>query len=112
MFDMMKMMGKIKEVQSKMKEAQEELAQIEVEGESGAGLVKALVNGQKKLLKVEVDESLVNTADKDVLQDLIVAAVNKASAEADTLAKEYMKKHTDGLMPNIPGFDLGNMFNG
>ncbi|MBU2913340.1 YbaB/EbfC family nucleoid-associated protein [Reichenbachiella agariperforans] len=111
MFDMMKMMGKVKEMQSKMKEVQAELAQIEVEGESGAGLVKALVNGQKKLIKVDIDESLVNTADKEVLQDLIVAAVNKATDEADIKAKEYMKEHTKGLMPNIPGFDLGNMFN-
>lgn len=112
MFDMMKMMGKVKELQEKMKEAQSQLAQIEVEGESGAGLVKALVNGQKQVLKVDIDDSLLNSADKDVVQDLIVAAVNKAMSEADTQAKEFMKKNTEGLMPNIPGFDLGNMFNG
>lgn len=112
MFDMMKMMGKVKEMQAKMKEAQAELAQIEVEGESGAGLVKALVNGQKKLLKVEVDESLINTADRDVLQDLIVAAVNKATDAADEKAREHMKQYTEGIMPNIPGMDLGSLFNG
>lgn len=112
MFDMMKMMGKVKEVQAKMKEAQAELAQIEVEGESGAGLVKALVNGQKQLLKIDVDDSLVNTADKDVLQDLIVAAVNKATEAADEKAKEHMKQYTEGMLPNIPGMDLGSMFNG
>ncbi|MCV9385796.1 YbaB/EbfC family nucleoid-associated protein [Reichenbachiella ulvae] len=112
MFDMMKMMGKVKEVQAKMKEAQAELAQIEVEGESGAGLVKAVVNGQKQLLKIDVDDSLVNTADKDVLQDLIVAAVNKATEAADEKAKEHMKQYTEGMLPNIPGMDLGSMFNG
>lgn len=112
MFDMMKMMGKVKEVQQKMKEAQEALAQIEVEGESGAGLAKAIVNGKKQVLKVEIDDSLLNTADKDVVQDLIVAAINKAMEEADVLAKEHMQKQTEGMMPNIPGFDLGNMFNG
>lgn len=109
---MMKMMGKVKEVQEKMKEAQSTLAQIEVEGESGAGLVKATVNGQKKVIKVEIDDSLVNSADKDIVQDLIVAAINKAMEEADILAKEHLQKQTDGIMPNIPGFDLGNMFNG
>ncbi|WP_420581459.1 YbaB/EbfC family nucleoid-associated protein [Reichenbachiella sp.] len=112
MFDMMKMMGKVKEVQEKMKEAQLALSQIEVQGESGAGLVKATVNGQKKVIKVDIDDSLVNTADKDIVQDLIVAAINKAMEEADVLAKEHMQKETQGIMPNIPGFDLGNMFNG
>ena len=112
MFDMMKMMGKVKEVQEKMKEAQSTLSQIEVEGESGAGLVKATVNCQKKVIKIDIDDSLVNSADKDIVQDLIVAAVNKAMDEADVLAKEHIQKQTEGMMPNIPGFDLGNMFNG
>ncbi|MEP2025351.1 MAG: YbaB/EbfC family nucleoid-associated protein [Reichenbachiella sp.] len=112
MFDMMKMMGKVKEVQEKMKEAQSTLSQIEVEGESGAGLIKATVNGQKKVIKVTIDDSLVNSADKEIVQDLIVAAINKAMEEADLLAKEHIQKQTEGMMPNIPGFDLGNMFNG
>ncbi len=112
MFDMMKMMGKVKEVQEKMKEVQKALAQIEVERESGAGLVKAVVNGKKQVIKIEIDDSLVNTADKSIVQDLVVAAINKAMDEADVLAKEQMQKQTEGIMPNIPGFDLGNMFNG
>lgn len=112
MFDMMKMMGKVKEMQSKMKEAQTELAQIEVQGESGAGLVKATVNGQKKLLKIDIDDSLINSADKDIVQDLVVAAVNKATDEANDIAQEHMKKYSEGIMPNIPGMDLGNLFNG
>jgi len=112
MFDMMKMMGKVKEMQSKMKEAQAELEKIEVQGESGAGLVKALVNGQKKLLKVSIDDSLINSADKEIVQDLVVAAVNKATDEANEIAQEYIKKHSEGIMPNIPGMDLGSLFNG
>ncbi|MFY0627386.1 MAG: YbaB/EbfC family nucleoid-associated protein [Reichenbachiella sp.] len=112
MFDMMKMMGKVKEIQAKMKEAQEELGTLEITGESGAGLVKALMNGKKQIIKIEIDDSLLNSADKDVVQDLVVAAVNKATEEADRISKEYMQKHTDGIMPNIPGFDLGSLFNG
>ena len=112
MLDMMNMMGKVKELQEKMKAAQEALAQIEVEGESGAGLVKATVNGKKQVIKVEIDDSMVNTADKEIVQDLIVAAINKAMDEADILAKEHLQKQTEGIMPNIPGLDLGNMFNG
>lgn len=112
MLDMMNMMGKVKELQEKMKVAQESLAGIEAEGESGAGLVKALVNGKKQVLKVTIDDSLVNTADKEILQDLVVAAVNKAIEAVDELAKTHMQSQTQGVMPNIPGFDLGSMFNG
>jgi len=109
MFDMMKMMGKVKEVQAKMKEAQENLAHIKANGESGGGMVKATVNGKKILISLDIDPALLKADDKMVLQDLIVAAVNKASEEADILAKEEIKKSTDGLLPNIPGMDLSSM---
>lgn len=109
MFDMMKMMGKVKEMQSKMKEAQEQLKDLKSEGESGGGMVKATANGNKELIGLQIDESLVNVADKDVMRDLIIAAVNKAVSEADILAKDHIKKSTEGLMPNIPGMDLSGM---
>lgn len=110
MFDMMKMMGKVKEVQAKMKEAQEKLVYITAEGESGGGLVKAKANGKKQVLSIDVDVSLLKIEDKDMLQDLVVAAVNKALAEADEKGKEEIKKATDGILPNIPGMDLGGLF--
>ena len=106
---MMKMMGKVKEMQSKMKEAQDQLKDIIVEGESGGGLVKATANGNKELIGLDIDSSLVNEADKDMMRDLIVAAANKAIQEADIKAKEHIKKSTEGLMPNIPGMDLSGM---
>ncbi|GAB4242322.1 MAG: YbaB/EbfC family nucleoid-associated protein [Ekhidna sp.] len=106
MFDMMKMMGKVKEMQSKMKEAQEQLKDLKANGESGGGMVKATANGNKELISLEIDDSLVNQDDKDMMRDLIVAAVNKAVAEADALAKEHIKKSTEGMLPNIPGMDL------
>ena len=109
MFDMMKMMGKMKEVQEKMKEAQESLGNITATGESGAGLVKATVNGRKELIKVEVDDSLFSNDDKRILQDLIVAATNNALSNVDELVKEHMKKSTEGMLPNIPGLDLSNL---
>ncbi|WP_299701053.1 YbaB/EbfC family nucleoid-associated protein [uncultured Pontibacter sp.] len=108
MFDMMGMMGKMKEVQAKMKEAQDNLQHITVTAESGAGLVKATVNGQRKLLKIEIDESIMNTNDRDMVNDLVVAAVNNAMLTAGERAQEEMKKSTEGLLPNIPGLDLGN----
>ncbi|WP_111671781.1 YbaB/EbfC family nucleoid-associated protein [Algoriphagus litoralis] len=110
MFDIMGMMGKVKEAQAKIKEAQARLVHLSAEGESGAGLVKVLVNGDRKVMKIEMDESLVNANDKEMLSDLIVAATNKAMDAIDVKIKAEMKSATEGMIPNIPGMDLGSMF--
>ena len=109
MFDMMKMMGKMKEVQARMKEAQENLTRIRASGESGGGMVKATVNGKRQLMALDIDPTLLKAEDKIVVQDLVIAAVNKAAEEAEVLAKEEMKKSTEGLLPNIPGLDFSGM---
>jgi nucleoid-associated protein EbfC len=109
MFDMMKMMGKMKEVQARMKQAQDNLANLRASGESGGGMVKATVNGKRQLVALDIDPSLLKADDRMVLQDLVVAAVNKAADEAEVLAKEEMKKSTEGILPNIPGLDLTGM---
>lgn len=110
MFDMMKMMGKMKEVQAKVKEAQENLVNIKTTAESGGGMVKATVNGKKELISLDIDNDLIKPEDKEMLQDLVIAAVNKATQEVEVLAKEEMKKSTEGMLPNIPGMDLGGLF--
>ena len=89
-----------------MQEAQEQLKDIFAEGESGGGMVKAVANGNKELIKLEIDDSLVNSTDKNMMRDLIVAAVNKAVRDADQKAKEHIKKSTEGMLPNIPGMDF------
>ncbi|QMU28950.1 YbaB/EbfC family nucleoid-associated protein [Adhaeribacter radiodurans] len=109
MFDMFSMMGKIKEVQAKMKEAQDNLQFITVTAESGAGMVKAKANGLRKLISLEIDASLLNQDDKEMLSDLVVAAVNKALDEASDKARDEMKRNTEGLLPNIPGLDLSSL---
>ena len=109
MFDMFNMMNKLKEVQAKVKEAQDNLQFITVTAEAGAGLVQAKVNGQRKLISITIDDSLLNKEDKEMVSDLIVAAVNKAMDEAGEKAKDEMKRHTEGLLPNIPGLDLNNL---
>lgn len=109
MMDMMKMMGKMKEVQAKMKEAQENLVHVTATGESGAGMVKATVNGKKQLVKLDIDNEIINDSDKEMMQDLIIAAVNKAIEEAEVKAKEELKKSTEGVIPNIPGLDLSGL---
>jgi len=106
---MFSMMGKLKEVQAKMKEAQDNLQFIVVTSESGAGLVKAKVNGLRKLISLEIDDSLLNKEDKEMVSDLIVAAVNKAMDEVGEKAKDEMKRQTEGLLPNIPGLDFSNL---
>jgi len=109
MFDMMKMMGKMKEVQARLKEAQDNLVNVQASGESGGGMVKATVNGKRQLISLDIDPMLLKSDDKIVLQDLVIAAVNKAAEEADIRAKEELKKSTEGLIPNIPGLDLSGM---
>ena len=101
MFDMMKMMSKLKEVQARIKESQDKLGSMYATGESGAGLVKAKVSGKKQLITLDIDSSLLKAEDKTILQDRIVAAVNKATEEAEALAKEEMRKSTEGLLPTI-----------
>lgn len=109
MFDMMKMMGKVKEAQEKMRATQEELSKISVTAEVGAGMVKATVNGKRQVIKLEIDAELCKPEDRETIQDLTVAAVNKAMAEIDERIKAEMVKSTEGMLPNIPGFDLSKM---
>ncbi|MEP2667658.1 MAG: YbaB/EbfC family nucleoid-associated protein [Cyclobacteriaceae bacterium] len=108
MLDMMKMMGKMKEVQARMKEAQDNLVHVQATGESGGGMVKATVNGKKQLIALDIDPTILKADDKILIQDLSIAAINKAMEEAEILAKEEIKKSTEGLIPNIPGMDLSN----
>lgn len=106
MFDMMKMLGKMKEVQAKVKEAQEKLVHITTTAEAGGGMVKATVNGKKQLVNLEIDDELVKKEEKEMLRDLIIAATNIAMQQAEDLAREELKKSTEGMLPNIPGLDL------
>lgn len=110
MFDFMGMMGKVKEAQAKIKEAQAKLVFLTAEGESGAGMVKVVVNGERKVLTIQMDESLLTPQDKEMLSDLIVAATNKAMEAIDQKIKTEMKAATEGMIPSIPGMDLGNLF--
>lgn len=112
MFDMMKMMGQLKEAQNKIKAAQENLVNVTAEGESGAGLVKAVVNGKRMLVDLQIDDSLNGAGDAEMRKDLIIAAVNKATQAVEEKARQAMKESTDGLIPNIPGLDLGGILNG
>ena len=106
MLDINNLMGKAREMQEKVKEAQENLFNIRASAESGAGMVKATVNGKKQVISIEVDNDLIKPEDKEMMEDLIAAAVNKALEEAERIAREEIAKVSQGMMPNIPGMDL------
>ncbi|UBM60458.1 YbaB/EbfC family nucleoid-associated protein [Marinilongibacter aquaticus] len=109
-FDMAGMLGNVKEMQAKMQEAQEKLSELTAEGEAGGGMVKVVANGKKSLVSVNIEPELLNKEEIDILQDLIVAAANKALENAEELAKEEMQNATKGMLPNIPGMDLDSLF--
>lgn len=111
MLDMFNMMGKVKELQARMKEAQDQLDQITTEAEAGAGMVKVKVNGKKQIIQIDIDPSLLTPDQVAIVQDLLVAAINKAQEEAEELARQSLAKATEGMLPNIPGMDLGSLFN-
>jgi len=106
MKDMFNMMGKMKEMEERLRNAQENLGQIVTEAEAGAGMVKVKANGKKQIVGLEVDPDLVKPEDREMLQDLIVAAVNKALEKAEEESKAYLQSQTADILPNIPGFDL------
>jgi len=98
------MMKQIQKMQAKMEEIQAQLAEAEVEGTAGGGMVKVVVNGKQELLEVKIDKEVVNPDDIEMLQDLIIAAVNQARQKAQELQNEQMSALTGGL--NIPGMNL------
>lgn len=106
--DMAGMLKQAKEMQARMKEMQERVAATQFEAESGAGAVKATVNGKLELVGVKLDPEAVKAGDIEMLEDLIKAAVVAAQTRAAEGMKEEMKKLTGGM--NIPG--LENMFGG
>ena len=103
--DMAKLMRQAQDMQAKMTDVQKELENVEVVGESGGGLIKAKVNAKGTLKSLAIDESLFKASEKEVVEDLIVAAIRDAQEKSGDKAKEEMAKVTSGL--NLPeGFKL------
>ena len=97
------MLKQAQEMQSKMQEMQDALANIEVTGTSGAGMCEVTMNGKGEARQVKIDPALVTPDDAEVLEDLILAAINDAKDKAEAKSQEEMKKLTGGLqLP--PGF--------
>ncbi len=97
-------MQQAQKMQEDFQKAQEELGAMEVQGESGAGLVTILMTGKREVRKVSIDDSLVGD-DKDMLEDMVAAAINDAVHKVAKLKKEKMAGLTSGI-PLPPGFKM------
>jgi DNA-binding YbaB/EbfC family protein len=104
--DFMGMMKQAAQLQSKMQELQAELDTIEVEGTSGGGMVTVKLSAKGELKGVKVDDSLMQPSEKEILEDLLVAAHADARRKAESIMQEKMKGLTGGL-PLPPGLGLG-----
>ena len=95
--DMAKMMKSAQDLQTKMAQMQEDMGSMTVTGESGAGLVKATATAKGELTALDIDPSIFNGDDKEVVEDLILAAIKDAQAKASDKAQAEMAKLTEGM---------------
>ena len=105
MKDLMKMMKQAQEIQGRMQRMQEELAALEVSGQSGAGLVKVTRNGKGEMRSVKIDPSLLKPDDAEIVEDLVLAAFQDAKGKVEGEMQKRMQEVTGGL-PLPPGLKL------
>jgi nucleoid-associated protein EbfC len=105
MRDVMGLMKQAQAMQQKMQDMQAELDNLEVEGSSGGGMVTVKVTGKGQMKGISIDPSLMNPDEKEILEDLIVAAMNDARTKAERVMQERMAEVTKGL-PLPPGLKL------
>lgn len=101
MKNMGKMMKQAQQLQNKMEKLQEEMADKTIEASAGGGMVKAVANGRQQIVSISIEKEVVDPEDVEMLQDLIVAAVNDALTQSQQMVSEEMNKLTGGM--NIPG---------
>ena len=100
------MLKQVQKLQAEMQKVQGELGNLTISEEAGGGMIKATANGNKEIISIEIDPQVVKVEEKEILEDLVVAAVNKAIQSATKLAEEELSKVTKGMLPpglNLPG---------
>ena len=103
--DLNELMKMAQEAQTKLMQAQEDLDKVEIEGVSGGGMVKIRATAKGRIIGVEIDQSLLAPSEKQMVEDLVAAAINDARAKADVAAQDAMRSVTGGLqLP--PGFKM------
>ncbi len=109
--NMANMFGKFSELQEKVEEAKQELSKLEVEAEAGGGMVKVKANGKRQILSITLDKDVIDPDDAEMMEDLVVAGVNKALDKAEEAAQERMQETYKDIMPGggIPGMDLSKL---
>jgi nucleoid-associated protein EbfC len=105
MFDINELMKQAQEMQGKMQQMQEEMARRQITADAGGGMVQATVNGRLELIKLKIDKSRIDPADTELLEDVIVAAVQAAQERASATMKQEVQKAagTMGLPPGLLG---------
>jgi DNA-binding YbaB/EbfC family protein len=101
--NMQGMMKQIQKVQDAVARVQLELETKTVQAEAGGGMVKVTANGKQRLTAIAFEKDVVNPGDIEMLEDLVLAAANKALEDASKMAQEEMSRATSGMLPNIPG---------
>lgn len=99
--NMGQMMKQVQQMQKKMEEAQKEIEQSTLQTTSGGGMVEVEINGKKQITSIKIDKEAVDPEDVEMLQDMILTAVNDAIKQVDALAEEKMGRYTKGM--NLPG---------
>ncbi|OGU30963.1 MAG: nucleoid-associated protein, YbaB/EbfC family [Ignavibacteria bacterium GWA2_35_9] len=98
------MLKQVQKLQAEMQKIQGELGNMTVSEEAGGGMIKATANGHKEIISIEIDPQVIKAEEKEILEDLVVAAVNKAIQSATKLAEDELSKVTKGMLP--PGFNI------
>ena len=105
-FDMQSLLSQAQKMQQELENVKAEVAKKTVVGESGAGMITVTMNGANRVLSIKIAKEIVNPDELEMLEDLVVAAVNKASEKAAEMVNGEMSK-MGGMLPNIPGLNLG-----